>query len=157
MAQISVDMIIDNEFLHHQPHTRLFEALDEVVNSILLPILNSNALSLPPLLSSILSSTNNNFEQFIIESFSLAPPYEYPGTDAEQLAQLGPYTRFKSTDKEILENVACTICLENFKIGEGKRMLPCSHIFHKKCIDRWIKYNKPECCLCRQNPFEKKN
>ena len=33
----------------------------------------------------------------------------------------------------------CTICLENFKEGDVLKRLGCLHIFHKNCIETWLK------------------
>ena len=35
----------------------------------------------------------------------------------------------------------CTICMEEFKNGDELRRLNCLHIFHKNCIDPWLKKN----------------
>ena len=35
----------------------------------------------------------------------------------------------------------CTFCLEEFRNGDVLRRLTCFHIFHKRCIDRWLKLN----------------
>jgi hypothetical protein len=32
----------------------------------------------------------------------------------------------------------CTVCLEEFAVGEQVRVLPCRHWFHLKCIDDWL-------------------
>lgn len=32
----------------------------------------------------------------------------------------------------------CSICLENMEVGEEVRTLPCMHIFHRACIDKWV-------------------
>jgi hypothetical protein len=53
--------------------------------------------------------------------------------------------------KKILKNSeeCCNICLENLRVGEYKRTLPCNHEFHKKCVDKWMKiYNN--CPMCRK-------
>merc|ERR1712032_1729668 len=34
--------------------------------------------------------------------------------------------------------IQCTICLEAIKVGAEVRTLPCLHVFHRKCIDRWV-------------------
>ena len=42
----------------------------------------------------------------------------------------------------------CSICLDNYSNPEIKlNKLPCNHIFHKDCIQEWLKNNDtcPEC------------
>jgi hypothetical protein len=51
--------------------------------------------------------------------------------------------------------IFCTICCENVKNTEYIRKLPCSHHFHKKCVDRWFISSMNEdqdvtCPLCRK-------
>ena len=61
------------------------------------------------------------------------------------------YKRIKDTDELIINKKNCHICLQNYKIGEYKRNLHyCNHVFHRKCIDKWLLYSKNmECPLCR--------
>jgi len=64
------------------------------------------------------------------------------------LAHLPTYRRIKEGDDIIGDS--CPICQESFKMGEYKRKLvECSHVFHKKCVDRWLCDSKMECPLCR--------
>jgi hypothetical protein len=49
---------------------------------------------------------------------------------------------------------SCAVCLESFKRSETIRTLPCSHEFHKKCIDPWLKTNGT-CPLCKHNIISK--
>ena len=57
------------------------------------------------------------------------------------------FEKIKEGD-EIL-NESCNICMEKFLVGQYKRCLPnCKHLFHKKCIDRWLKKNA-SCPICR--------
>lgn len=42
----------------------------------------------------------------------------------------------------------CSICLENFSVGQLAVRTPCSHMFHKKCIARWM-IKSQSCPLCR--------
>ncbi|GFN94735.1 E3 ubiquitin-protein ligase arkadia-like [Plakobranchus ocellatus] len=42
----------------------------------------------------------------------------------------------------------CTICLSEFEAGEDVRRLPCMHLFHSECVDKWLKTNK-KCPICR--------
>jgi len=58
-----------------------------------------------------------------------------------------PKHQLISKNDEILTQ-QCTICHENYKHREYKRTLNCTHIFHKKCIDKWLKINI-NCPMCR--------
>ncbi|KAK1587653.1 hypothetical protein Q3G72_015452 [Acer saccharum] len=42
----------------------------------------------------------------------------------------------------------CSICLESVGVGEIVARMPCSHLFHTRCITRWL-HKKPSCPLCR--------
>lgn len=44
----------------------------------------------------------------------------------------------------------CVICQCDFEKREMVRMLPCSHHFHLKCVDKWLRGNRT-CPICRQN------
>ena len=52
----------------------------------------------------------------------------------------------------------CSICIENVEDTNHIIIMPCKHIFHKKCIQPWLTQKvklgkKPECPMCRF-PFE---
>ena len=55
----------------------------------------------------------------------------------------------KIKENDILTETVCSICLENYKKNEFYRVLNCNHIFHKKCIDRWLKKDHLNCPMCR--------
>ena len=42
----------------------------------------------------------------------------------------------------------CAVCQENWENGEMVRKLPCQHVFHIMCIDRWFADNNV-CPVCR--------
>jgi len=53
------------------------------------------------------------------------------------------------------EAEACCLCLESFKEQDEVRELPCTHYFHKTCVDTWFasrRYLPRSCPQCRQNP-----
>jgi hypothetical protein len=54
-------------------------------------------------------------------------------------------------DKNIEENVSCSICLE--AINNISKKTSCNHIYHKDCIYEWVNNNKNTCPLCRENLF----
>lgn len=43
----------------------------------------------------------------------------------------------------------CTVCLENFEIGETANSLNCNHIYHNRCISRWLSVGHT-CPTCRR-------
>ncbi|CAN4075447.1 unnamed protein product [Withania somnifera] len=75
------------------------------------------------------------------------------GASDEQLSSL-PSWKYKETgNKEDVrkqnENSECCICLAKYGDKEEIRQLPCSHTFHLKCVDQWLRIIS--CCpLCKQ-------
>ena len=63
---------------------------------------------------------------------------------------LDKYRKIKEDDIIVKKKLCCPICLEEFKPNEYKRTLNCNHLFHKRCIDKWIKVNNT-CPVCRLN------
>ncbi|KAK3946167.1 hypothetical protein QBC46DRAFT_1483 [Diplogelasinospora grovesii] len=47
------------------------------------------------------------------------------------------------------EHLGCSICTEDFTVGEDVRVLPCDHKFHPPCIDPWLISVSGTCPLCR--------
>merc|ERR1712154_183893 len=45
----------------------------------------------------------------------------------------------------------CMICLERFKLTQAIQRLPCLHIFHIDCIDKWLQSptGNGTCPICR--------
>ncbi|KAJ1650920.1 hypothetical protein IWQ61_008393, partial [Dispira simplex] len=48
---------------------------------------------------------------------------------------------------------SCSICLDEFSLGELIRILPCHHHFHAHCIDLWLKSRHSHCPLCKFNCY----
>ena len=43
----------------------------------------------------------------------------------------------------------CVICMEKYIINDEVKTLPCFHLFHKECIDHWLKAGKDSCPICK--------
>ncbi|KAM3421774.1 Receptor-like proteiny region, transmembrane domain- and RING domain-containing protein 3 [Cercospora zeina] len=57
--------------------------------------------------------------------------------------------RCASTPPDETLNQGCSICTEDFEVGEDQRVLPCDHRFHPACIDPWLLNVSGTCPLCR--------
>ncbi|GMI64098.1 hypothetical protein HRI_000079100 [Hibiscus trionum] len=42
----------------------------------------------------------------------------------------------------------CMVCLEELRVGFEASQMPCSHVFHGGCIERWLKHSH-YCPICR--------
>jgi len=86
----------------------------------------------------------------IINIFIYTEPYNKKINNRNNLRNLDikNYRLCKHQDLE------CCICCENVKKNEYIRELNCGHIFHKKCIDKWLLASMKEkenvnCPMCR--------
>jgi hypothetical protein len=43
----------------------------------------------------------------------------------------------------------CSVCMEEFTLGDLTRRLPCLHTYHKACIDRWLLQCNASCPICK--------
>ncbi|KAK8653114.1 hypothetical protein V6N13_127129 [Hibiscus sabdariffa] len=51
------------------------------------------------------------------------------------------------------EKVSCSVCLQDFQLGETVRSLPqCNHLFHLPCIDKWLLSHGPEILAQKDKP-----
>lgn len=49
-----------------------------------------------------------------------------------------------------VESSECAVCLSPYEEGEEIRRLKCRHIFHKSCLDTWLRQDAATCPLCRR-------
>lgn len=61
-------------------------------------------------------------------------------SDAKALPTTDEEGSSSSSDakQEGAEHLGCSICTEDFTVGEDVRVLPCDHKFHPACIDPWL-------------------
>ena len=74
---------------------------------------------------------------------------------SEQSARIARQIKINSKTRVITEEGLqgellneCSICLENFDVGQKISELSCGHLFHKECVEQWMQ-NNHNCPLCR--------
>lgn len=74
-----------------------------------------------------------------------APVANLDGTTTEDgIAAAGATSTGGDVDSQ-----GCSICTEDFELGQDQRVLPCDHRFHPECIDPWLLNVSGTCPLCR--------
>jgi hypothetical protein len=85
-----------------------------------------------------------NFERFMESAFNTGPKPKPPAskTLVEQLPKV-------SVSREcISDSAVCSICQEDWILGETALSMPCNHTFHPPCIQEWLKEHN-SCPICR--------
>eukprot|EP00957_Ditylum_brightwellii_P021361 1611060-Ditylum_brightwellii.AAC.1 len=79
------------------------------------------------------------------------------GDGTENIARGASAHTINSLPESTIKNVAkdlpfdkrqCMICLEDFKYGDKRKVMPCFHGFHSGCVDRWLRANG-SCPICK--------
>lgn len=56
----------------------------------------------------------------------------------------------KISDEQVkATNLQCTVCMDDFQVGDSARQLPCEHFFHQDCIIPWLNLHA-SCPICRK-------
>lgn len=88
-------------------------------------------------------------EEYEEEEYEEEPPRPSPEQIAMLINSIGD---FKHDGKGTQDT--CVICLERLKKGEMVKVLPgCTHRFHSKCINKWLKECQ-KCPLCKDDLFQ---
>ncbi|XP_024944477.1 RING finger protein 44 isoform X2 [Cephus cinctus] len=101
-------------------------------------------------LSSPESAETENYEALLslAERLGEAKPRGLTRAEVEQL----PSYKF-NVDTHQGDQTNCVVCMCDFEALQSLRVLPCSHEFHAKCIDKWLKSNRT-CPICRGDAGE---
>nr|CAD7589028.1 unnamed protein product [Timema genevievae] len=124
----------------HSPYGFLFHFLAMFSNPPLSPYSQAE-------LGSPDSSDTENYEALLslAERLGEAKPRGLAKVDIEQL----PSYKF-NTDTHQGDQTSCVVCMCDFEARQMLRVLPCSHEFHAKCVDKWLKQS--ECGWIKQKP-----
>ncbi|KAE8674093.1 acyl-protein thioesterase 2-like [Hibiscus syriacus] len=90
------------------------------------------------------------------ESINALPIYKFKskktGTvdDEEDSAGEGGILVARTEKERVIsgEDATCCICLVDYVDEDELRELPCQHVFHVECVDKWLKINAT-CPLCK--------
>ncbi|KAJ6432676.1 hypothetical protein OIU84_019839 [Salix udensis] len=104
-----------------------------------------------PRVQSLFRSRDQLTQDQILPQDSITGVQDLPGSFQNSIASLIPTCKY--TDDIALvsksEDVACAVCLNEFRDGEEVKVLPeCLHTFHVSCIDMWL-FSHSNCPLCR--------
>ncbi|XP_065647062.1 uncharacterized protein LOC100210297 isoform X2 [Hydra vulgaris] len=75
-------------------------------------------------------------------------PAKLRGLSKTELDTIPSFRFSTGTAKET--NSKCVVCMSEYVNREKLRRLPCTHDFHSKCIDKWLRSNRT-CPVCRDD------
>lgn len=115
-----------------------------------------------PLPTGLLGEGDEAYE-LLLRLGEWAPPVS-KGVEESALEKISAHTMTKEKIEELRKSnsdpsadcdeeedsfvIDCNICLGEFDVGEECKTLPCQHVYHGACIDRWLLMNKI-CPVCR--------
>lgn len=78
-------------------------------------------------------------------------PRHCASEDTIQKLRLSKFTASPAmhVDAADVESVVCQICLDDFAEHDELRTLSCSHFFHARCVDVWLREKSCSCPVCR--------
>ncbi|XP_041698544.1 E3 ubiquitin-protein ligase RNF126 [Coregonus clupeaformis] len=70
-----------------------------------------------------------------------------PPADRERIKSL---PSIQITEEHVGSSLECSVCKEDYSVGETVRQLPCNHLFHNDCIVPWLEQHDT-CPVCRKS------
>lgn len=133
------------------PNTTIYceGVLHPSLRNLLPPELLLQLSNLPPGLQMLLLSTDalsGDYEERLMEVQDMLNNRR--GMAAENIGRLETYI-FKDRRADSSQT-QCMVCLGDFEDDDEVRKLPCSHVFHKGCIDEWLR-RCSDCPICKAN------
>ena len=94
------------------------------------------------------NNENNNSDLLLDELLVIQEDDLLGKNDTQEILRYIPTSTVNEEKKKSDNNYNCVICLTEFKVGEKESTLPCLHIFHSECIEKWIN-EKKWCPICK--------
>jgi Ring finger domain len=92
------------------------------------------------------SVTSDSLQQPLLQS---SADHNVLGTQADTTT---PVLTTEVIEDQMLD--VCSICLDEYVHNDTIRILPtCHHIFHSKCVGRWLSERSAVCPLCKDNVY----
>ena len=107
-------------------------------------IMNDNLPLLPNLLNLLLGYSNISFEQVLVEPSNTMNDIVVT-TDENSLNN---FTILKISNQQ---NEKCAICMIEMNEDEEYLDIECKHIFHKECLETYLKNYNHICPVCRKD------
>jgi hypothetical protein len=92
------------------------------------------------------NSNQNNSQGLSVNGNFVDVPVVLDDTDKNNL-EAGFFETLK--DKSGISD-QCGICIEDFEDDDLVTLLPCKHIYHCVCSDKWFSENSNKCPICRE-------
>ena len=112
----------------------------------------SRSLDTPPtnndLAQLLLDMLEGDMERAMQESLNAVEPSHHPTVTKAELDEIAPVQTFKRGFDH--DNSPCSVCQCGFKARQHVRRLPCGHLYHAKCLERWVCKTHSCCPVCRQ-------
>ena len=119
-------------------------------NVVVVPFNQENS----PLIEFILNLINMEYENNEIENIlnyimnNDPNKYGSPPASKSEIEKLNKYILNEEKLKKFGNENCCSVCKEEFIIGDNLIDLPCKHYFHKDCLIPWLEQHD-SCPICR--------
>ncbi|XP_012528807.1 uncharacterized protein LOC105832433 isoform X1 [Monomorium pharaonis] len=146
---------VHHHMYHYDPHQRPSQRMHHVHISFHNPHMQGSGthqiMPFAPSMSEFLQGTRHRLDNYMrIVDLRRMAHISCGATQESIESHTFPhkYKRVKKVENGEDAIEKCTICLSEFEDCERVRRLPCMHLFHIDCVDRWLCTNK-RCPICR--------
>ncbi|KAL4633673.1 hypothetical protein ACB092_04G139500 [Castanea dentata] len=139
--------------IYHGALLQKIKSVAELARGLRMPIvvdllrLMKRVIKIPMTIHDVVVSFNDEYEvvsvRIVLDFVETYEPTPIPA--AESSIRALEKVMFQGGPNSIQE---CTICMEEFQIDSKVTRMPCSHVYHEKCIFKWLKTSHV-CPLCR--------